>query len=404
MAQLNTAALLGLCAIGINFLLILWLLAQPRRDRIGKSLTAFLLFCLAALMLGNLYRYPQARLFVNFPQFSGASLILTFCLGPILYLYVRRLAGYGQRLNNHLWWLHFLLPVAIALYLIPYYNRSTGMRLFMLMSDRGTSVRSLLYLLSYTQLFVYICLCFQPLQRYEDNIRAQFSNITSISLRWLKLICLGLAVLALLGMISALLRSGAQWRYPVFLVAGFVLSVATAIYAFKHKALPATEPAGEDSSNLTMDENPDQEPVTVDEPAKFNEEKKYSRSGLSSDTASYYLDKLRELEKEHFFLEESLTLRHLAEQLSMSPHHLSQLLNEQLNLSFYDYINQLRINYAKVLLIEDLERPIMDVLFAAGFNTKSTFYSAFKKVEGVTPSQFRKQAQQEATSKPAPSS
>ena len=100
------------------------------------------------------------------------------------------------------------------------------------------------------------------------------------------------------------------------------------------------------------------------------------------------------------FLQEDLSLSTLAEQLETTPHRLSEVLNHHFNKSFYEYVNDLRVQYAADLLVSDLKRSITDVYFSAGFTTKSTFYGHFKKAFDCTPSEYRKQVSQETTDNP----
>src|SRR4030095_13495565 len=87
-----------------------------------------------------------------------------------------------------------------------------------------------------------------------------------------------------------------------------------------------------------------------------------------------------------------VTLQKLAKTLAISPHHLSQIINEQLNQNFFDFINYHRIEEAKRMLV-DPARPHYSILAISeevGFNSKSAFNAAFKKHTDMTPSEFRK--------------
>ena len=88
------------------------------------------------------------------------------------------------------------------------------------------------------------------------------------------------------------------------------------------------------------------------------------------------------------FKQPELNLTGLSEQMELSSHQLSELLNSHMNVSFYDYINQLRIDSAKEILVKSPQKPIVDIAFDCGFNSKSTFYSSFKKYCGMTPRDF----------------
>ena len=92
------------------------------------------------------------------------------------------------------------------------------------------------------------------------------------------------------------------------------------------------------------------------------------------------------------YLENELTLAKLAEMLSVPQHHLSQILNEKLNQNFFDFVNNYRIQEAKKLLVSP-DGGLLTILAIAeevGFNSKSAFNNAFKKVTNTTPSEFRK--------------
>ena len=96
-------------------------------------------------------------------------------------------------------------------------------------------------------------------------------------------------------------------------------------------------------------------------------------------------------EQDKLFLQADLSLSSLAEQLGTTPHRLSEVLNHHFNKSFYEFVNDLRVQYAAELLSQDMKRSITDIYFSAGFTTKSTFYGHFKKAFNCTPSEYRKQ-------------
>lgn len=83
-----------------------------------------------------------------------------------------------------------------------------------------------------------------------------------------------------------------------------------------------------------------------------------------------------------------ITLKDIAHKFGISNCHLSRLFSENLNCGFCDYIHELRINYAKMLLRES-EIAIGDVSFECGFSTQRSFNRVFKKLTGVTPGEYR---------------
>ena len=91
------------------------------------------------------------------------------------------------------------------------------------------------------------------------------------------------------------------------------------------------------------------------------------------------------------YLNPDLTLAALADQVAMTPREVSELLNQSLGMHFFDFINGYRIDQARDLLVNDPSQSILDILLASGFNSKSSFNTAFKKRVGLTPSAYRKQ-------------
>ena len=102
------------------------------------------------------------------------------------------------------------------------------------------------------------------------------------------------------------------------------------------------------------------------------------------------------MESEQPYLDDRLTMPQLAARFDLSPNYLSQIINEQLHKNFFDFVNHYRIEKAKRRLVETLEGTsnVLTIAFAVGFNSKSAFYTAFKKHTQMTPSQFRKLARE----------
>ncbi|RCK21831.1 AraC family transcriptional regulator [Thalassospira profundimaris] len=88
-------------------------------------------------------------------------------------------------------------------------------------------------------------------------------------------------------------------------------------------------------------------------------------------------------------LDPLLTMPKLAAAVGATPNQLSFVLNQHLGKSFFDFVNEVRINTASRLLIDEPDRTILDIATEVGFNSKSTFNQAFKKITGQTPSVYR---------------
>jgi AraC-like DNA-binding protein len=120
---------------------------------------------------------------------------------------------------------------------------------------------------------------------------------------------------------------------------------------------------------------------------------KYRNSGLTPEAARSLLQNLQMLmREERAYHDSEISLDKLALRLNASKHHVSQVINEQLGATFFDYINQLRIEEAKTLLAETTRSDfhVIEIAYAVGFNNKVSFNAAFKKATGMTPTEYRR--------------
>ncbi|MAP49286.1 MAG: hypothetical protein CMH90_07390 [Oceanicaulis sp.] len=90
------------------------------------------------------------------------------------------------------------------------------------------------------------------------------------------------------------------------------------------------------------------------------------------------------------YLDPDLNLARLSDQLAMTPREVSELLNQSHGVHFFDFINRYRVRHAQALLEAQDGQSVLQILHASGFNSKSSFNTAFKKHTGLTPSAYRK--------------
>jgi AraC-like DNA-binding protein len=130
--------------------------------------------------------------------------------------------------------------------------------------------------------------------------------------------------------------------------------------------------------------------VTAAEPAAPS---RYERSGLSDNEAADLEDALLlAMESDRSYRNNELTLPDLARELGTTPHKLSEVLNSQLKQSFYDFVNGYRVREVKRRLADARSQnlTLLSLALDAGFASKSTFNSVFKKHTGQTPSEYRR--------------
>jgi AraC-like DNA-binding protein len=126
---------------------------------------------------------------------------------------------------------------------------------------------------------------------------------------------------------------------------------------------------------------------------KFQSKKKYRKSSLSKPEALHMISQLEYLmDTQKPYVNSGIKLKDLSGMLEISERNLSQIINEYIHQNFSDYVNSYRVKYAMNLLTDPSlkEKTILWVLFEAGFNSKSSFNTIFKKVVGCTPVEYRK--------------
>jgi AraC-like DNA-binding protein/ketosteroid isomerase-like protein len=119
---------------------------------------------------------------------------------------------------------------------------------------------------------------------------------------------------------------------------------------------------------------------------------KYQKSRLAADEIGDIKKELLTLMEQHnVYLEEDVTLANLASRMNVSTNHLSQVINSEFKLNFFDFMNSYRVEAAKALMQnpKHKEDSIVTIAEASGFQSTSAFYTAFKKRTGMTPSDYK---------------
>jgi AraC-like DNA-binding protein len=292
-----------------------------------------------------------------------------FLWAPLMYIYVKSLVYTDFTLKRiHL--LHMIpyFSIAFSLIIIFYGRNESAVRYFSEQESRltaiwGISTRYLLYL----HVIIYNLLALITLERFKRKIKNKIATVESIKFSWLKFILYGYIVASFTSII--LHFPGVEINSSTSNLLTFIAFLIFFTMLF-YKALINPD------LFLGTDENP-----------------KYKSSPLAERDAKLILKKLDQyMQLNRPFLDPSISVKQLAEKLTISDRILSQIINEHMNRNFYDFINNYRIDFAKNLLKNpvDEKMTILEILYEAGFNSKSAFNVAFKKETGVTPSQFRR--------------
>ncbi len=122
----------------------------------------------------------------------------------------------------------------------------------------------------------------------------------------------------------------------------------------------------------------------------LKDQEKYKDKKIAAPAAQQLLKKLTDkMTEDELFKNPNLKLADLAKKMNVLPHTISQLLNDNFGKGFPQYLNEFRIAEAKKLLVSEHNTTLEAIGYDCGFNSKSTFFSAFKKITGTTPAKYK---------------
>ena len=314
-------------------------------------------------------------------------------LGTFYYFYVRGIIGLRNRLVHCL---HFAPLVLFVGFLIWIRIHVPGWTVGY--NHPVTVVFGKVLMAAQVLCVLYFLLIFRMLHLHRRRVRAFFSSTAHRDLQWLT----WLTVVLILSFVSwaMIFQLGGHW-IPALQICQTLMLYLVGWHGTRQMAIfhsstatnlsaPATTPllvqariAPEKAESPALPELPE---LTV--PAD-----KYARSGMTEAARNLIGKRLHSrMTEARDFLHNDITLGTLAERIGTSPNLVSQYLNHELGVTFFDYINGHRVAAVEQRMRDPASEAmtLVDLALACGFNSKSTFNAAFKRVHGVTPSVWRK--------------
>ena len=363
---------LSLLGVAQALLLAAALLSVKRGNRTANRLLAAFVIVIAIGVGGA--TMASDRFIPLYPHLLKIQDPFYILGAPLLYLYVRTLIkGRGLGKKDLL---HFLPFTLCLLYLLPFYFQSSEAKLVSVGSHfdfwaRWSYIRSTTLIV---QFIIYLSLIAWMLVAYSRKLKRQSSTAQKSVLFQVRFLLATLTAVWVLGS----LKFALTLIFPAYDTETVDLlipaSLSVFVYAMGYIGLRRPE------ALTGLDDLP---------PSP----RRYEKSTLTLERSDTYLQRLLDLmNTEKPYLDGELTLQKLAKAVAVSPHHLSQTINEQLNQNFIDFINAYRIEEAKRMLTDPAKKhySILAVSEEVGFNSKSAFNTAFKKHVNMTPSEFKK--------------
>ena len=210
---------------------------------------------------------------------------------------------------------------------------------------------------------------------YRKVVKSKFSSLNKINLDWLRFIIRSFAAITIIAMIHNVIPALGN---IIFLYITLILLLIFTFF-FINRVLVKALNQPEIFAGIEFKET--------------NE--KYVGSGLNEEEiGNYYSQLLSILENEKLYLNPELVLQDLADRMQSSSKVLSQVINQRSGLNFFDFINSYRCEELKSIMADaDPKVTILEIMYQAGFNSKSSFNKEFKKLNGITPTEFRRSIQ-----------
>ncbi len=321
-----------------GFLLSIYVAINTKKKVFANYFLAFLLLVLSIRIIKSVFFYFNPQLSNIFIQIGLSACIL---IGPFLFLYLKSFTG-TQKPNWPLHIIPFITGITILGIAYPY-------------TDHRSVWSSWIVTGIYLQWLVYIIASLKYIIPILKKIK-QKEKLKDLEV-WLLSIYVGVVIIWLA------YKFGAYASYIVGALSfSFVFYLFVLLIIFRNSR----------------------------ETSFFQEKEKYKNKEIDKETLDLMGQKLSIIVEKELFLDPDFTLEAAAKELKVTKHLLSQYINETLGKSFSNLIKEYRVEKAKKLLETENNYTIEGLGYDSGFSSKSTFFTAFKKITGTTPAEYQK--------------
>ncbi len=315
--------------------------------------------------------FNAATIYQQNPNFYFLPIYFSFAFGPLIYLYTRSITESEFKLTKSQAF-HFI-PVALqGLLYIFLQCQDYSFRRWFWQEVHFPFTYNIEFIGSLLSLIIYLVLSIARVREYQTWIKNQFSEVSKISLNWLKLTLGLLTLVCSLWILDTLLRT--VWEYyPKHDFSAIAMGLSILVLA----------------AGALLQVNLGKTGITKTKVRKGNAEQDFAIDQL-------LLDKITsEMQKKKLFLNPNLTLKIFAESLNEPPRKISHHINHGLGKTFIDFVNEYRVGEFKHQVKEAklAHLTLTGIALECGFNSKSTFNRVFKKITGQSPSSFQKTTQ-----------
>ncbi len=375
----NLNDIILILAIGLSLILALFQPILPAKKKLTKALLAAFFLSLTLSDIGIMLIWNEYIPHTSFsltivPYFYSCALLLK---APLLLLYVRSITEENFQLKRiHL--LH-LIPTAVAITVIASFDIDLNqMKLDTFGMDAllYQIIDGLWYSLKIIPLAYFIAAT-MTVWHYHKMLRQQHSEVNETALWWLYYLTLGFVLAGTWTLALSILAY--FYRLPFGVTdnyINFMLLIALFYYSISH------------AQNLT----------TTKEDEEF-ELPKESATTVDTKPLETTIGKIMDgVVNQKLYLNQSLNVEQFSTKIGVPYRDVSFAINKAFGTNFFEFINSYRIEESKRYLADEKykDMTIMDILLESGFNSKSAFQRFFKRLTGISPTEFRREALRKA--------
>ena len=362
----------------------IFLFQNKKGKPLSNRLLAFV-FLMISVVVVNLY-LVVFRVEINKPQLLFFDDTFMFAYGPLLYFFTQSVLfkNYSFQKIHIVHFIPFLIAICTVIGIILFVDteslsQATG-RLNNQQIPIYFHIGSTLMLV---HIFYYLFKSKQEIKNVLGKVKDLYSTFNQDNFELLKFILNSFIALFTLSLIHSLLP-------VVGINSGLLITLLLMIlfmFYFINSILLKILNQSNESGAITQ--------------TNFIEKEKYAGSSLSQSDFKAFMNKLEVHMKENKrFLDSELSINDLSSELNIPSKMLSQVINEGYSCNFFDFVNSYRVEAAKSSFKSQADKKltIQEVMYDSGFNSKSSFNTAFKKFTKLTPTQFKNSLQKGSTS------
>lgn len=372
------------CILCFQFLFVSFFLFQNKKGKTLSNKLLAVVFFMFSIVIINLYLIIF-RVEINTPHLLFLDDTFMFAYGPLLYLFTQSVLFENYKLEKK-YIIHFI-PFIISICTVFYITLFVDSELLSETTNQINSVQIPIYFqiggfLMLIHIFFYLLWSKQEVSKVIDKVKEIYSTFNQNNFRLLKFILNSFIALFTLSLLHSILPFiGIEGGLLITLL----LMILFMFYFINSILLKMLNLSSNVSSTITQ----------------INFKEKYAGSSLSQTDLKVYMNKLAShMKKNERFLDSSLNIKDLSAELDIPSKLLSQVINDGYACNFFDFVNKYRIETAKLIFMNrtNEKSTIQEVMYDSGFNSKSSFNTAFKKFTNLTPTQYKNSIQKGSTS------